>query len=151
MKKQQNILTIIIILSVLALAVLIGSIIYDENVKNNKKAVETIEVPQVAEKEETLPTIEEDDSNSPAENEQEEYIGEEEKEVEETIQKEEIPKQSDEEKAIDLAKKEWGEDDTVIFSIEEKKDKKYYIAVKQDAVVIQWYLVNAEDWTISEY
>ena len=151
MKKQQNILTIIIILSVLALAVLIGSIIYDENVKNNKKAVETIEVPQVAEKEETLPTIEEDDSNSPAENEQEEYIGEEEKEVEETIQKEEIPKQSDEEKAIELAKKEWGEDDTVIFSIEEKKDKKYYIAVKQDAVVIQWYLVNAEDWTISEY
>ena len=151
MNKQQNILTIIIILSVLALAVLIGSIIYDENVKNNKKAVETIEVPQVAEKEETLPTIEEDDSNSPAENEQEEYIGEEEKEVEETIQKEEIPKQSDEEKAIELAKKEWGEDDTVIFSIEEKKDKKYYIAVKQDAVVIQWYLVNAEDWTISEY
>ena len=138
MKKQQNILTIIIILSVLALAVLIGSIIYDENVKNNKKAVETIEVPQVAEKEETLPTIEEDDSNSPAEKEQEEYIGEEEKEVEETIQKEEIPKQSDEEKAIELAKKEWGEDDTVIFSIDEKKDKKYYIAVKHDAVVIQW-------------
>ena len=54
-------------------------------------------------------------------------------------------------KAIELAKKEWGEDDTVTFSVDEKKDSKYYVAVKQDATVIQWYEVDTNNWTISEY
>ena len=58
---------------------------------------------------------------------------------------------SKEEKAIELAKKEWGEDDTVTFSVDEKKDSKYYVAVKQDATVIQWYEVDTNNWTISEY
>ena len=53
--------------------------------------------------------------------------------------------------AIELAKKEWGNDDSVSFSIEEKKDNKIYVAVKNDATVIQWYEVNTNDWTISEY
>ena len=54
-------------------------------------------------------------------------------------------------RAIELAKKEWGNDDSVSFSIEEKKDNKIYVAVKNDATVIQWYEVNTNDWTISEY
>ena len=54
-------------------------------------------------------------------------------------------------KSIALAKKEWGDDDSASFSIEEKKNNKYYVAVKKDATVIQWYEVDTENWTISEY
>ena len=74
-------------------------------------------------------------------------MGEEEQEP----QKEEPTTQSKDEKAIDLAKKEWGEDDSVKFSIEEKKGSKYYVAVKRDATVISWYEVDTETWKISEY
>lgn len=76
-----------------------------------------------------------------------EYIGEEEKED----FKEEIIIQNKDEKAIELAKKEWGEDDTVTFNIEKKNGAKYYIAVKKDAMVVEWYEVDTESWKISEY
>ena len=80
------------------------------------------------------------------------YVGEEEKESQEQVKEEQKEsKQTDDEKAIELAKKEWGDDGSVSFSIEEKKDKKIYVAVKQDATVIQWYEVDTSDWTISEY
>lgn len=144
MEKKQHILTVIIIVALLALAVLVVSIIYDEKIKGNKKAVETISVPQVQEeKVEPEPQVE----NAPQESQQEEYVGEEEKET----QKEERKVENKDEKAIELAKKEWGEDDTVTFSVDEKKDSKYYVAVKQDATVIQWYEVDTNNWTISEY
>lgn len=152
MKKQQHILTLIIVLAVIGIAVLIGSIIYDEKIKDNKKAVETISAPQVevAKKDEVEEPAKEE-QNSAKENEKE-YVGEEEKESQEQVKEEQKEsKQTDDEKAIELAKKEWGEDDSVSFSIEEKKDTKIYVAVKQDATVIQWYEVNTKDWTISEY
>ena len=47
MKKQQHILTLIIVLAVIGIAVVIASIIYDEKIRDNKKAVETISVPQI--------------------------------------------------------------------------------------------------------
>ena len=65
--------------------------------------------------------------------------------------KEEIIIQNKDEKAIELAKKEWGEDDTVTFNIEKKNGAKYYIAVKKDAMVVEWYEVDTESWKISEY
>ena len=56
MKKQQHILTLIIVLTVIGIAVVIASIIYDEKIRDNKKAVETISVPENEEKvEESLP------------------------------------------------------------------------------------------------
>ena len=148
MKKQQHILTLIIILAVIALVAVIGSIIYDEKAKENKKAVETISAPKVEEKKEETPEIiepEETQQEEEEKKEENEYVGEEEKVSEEQV------KQTDDEKAIELAKKEWGEDDSVIFSIENKKGNKIYVAVKQDATVIQWYEVNTTNWTISEY
>lgn len=154
MKKQQHILTLIIILAVIGIAVVIGSIIYDEKVKDNKKAVETISAPEVEDQiEDSLPVDEESKEEEavvePSEN---EYVGEEEKESQEQVKEEQKEsKQTDDEKAIELAKKEWGDDSSVSFSVEEKKDTKIYVAVKQDATVIQWYEVNTNDWTISEY
>ena len=71
---------------------------------------------------------------------------------EQEFQKEETTTQSKDEKAIDLAKKEWGEDDdTVTFNVEEKNGSKYYVAVKKDATVISWYEVDTENWEINEY
>lgn len=152
MKKQQHILTLIIVLAVIGIAVVIASIIYDEKIRDNKKAVETISVPENEEKvEESLP-IDEEDNTIDTEESQDNYVGEEEKESQEQVEEEQKEsKQTDDEKAIELAKKEWGNDDSVSFSIEEKKDNKIYVAVKNDATVIQWYEVNTNDWTISEY
>ena len=152
MKNQQHILTLIIVLAVIGIAVLVFSIIYDEKIKDNKKAVETISQPENEEKiEESLP-IDEEDNTVDTEESQDDYVGEEEKESQEQVKEEQKEsKQTDDEKAIELAKKEWGDDDSVSFSIEEKKDTKIYVAVKSDATVIQWYEVNTSDWTISEY
>lgn len=141
-KKEQKILTLIIILAIIALTVLIWSIIYDAEIKRNKIAVESIKIPEVKAKEEVVEPVEEEKTVT-SEEVTNEYIGEEEKE--------EIIIQNKDEKAIELAKKEWGEDDTVTFNIEKKNGAKYYIAVKKDAMVVEWYQVDTESWKISEY
>lgn len=147
MKKQQHILTIIIILAVIGLFILMASIIYDENVRENKKAVESSEVPVDISNEDESQDIEEPFQEENAVD-NEEYIGEEEKETQKEENK--IVENKDE-KAIELAQKEWGEDDSVSFSIEKKKDTKYYISVKQNATVRQWYEVDITNWEIREY
>lgn len=145
-KKEQNILTLIIILAIIALVVLVWSIIYDAEIKENKIAVESIKVPEVKAREEVIEPVEEEKVVT-SEEVNNEYVGEEEQED----SKEEIITQNKDEKAIDLAKEEWGEDDTVTFNIEKKNGAKYYIAVKKDAMVIDWYEVDTESWKISEY
>lgn len=153
MKKQQTILTIIIILALLGLAALVGSTVYEERIKENKKAVEAIKAPTVKQNEvaNTEPKEEAPTENT-EEPEKDDYVGEEEKETQVEESKEnETQKEDKDEKSIALAKKEWGDDDSASFSIEEKKDNKYYVAVKKDATVIQWYEVDTENWTISEY
>ena len=87
----------------------------------------------------------------PKEAPKQEYVGEEEKNSSEEEKKEATNAKSKDEKAIELAKKEWGEDDSVKFSIEEKKGSMYYIAVKSDANVISWYEVNTETWEINDF
>ena len=82
--------------------------------------------------------------------EEDEYVGEEEQKLENETVEQETPKSNDE-KAIELAKKEWGDDNTVTFSVEKKKDTKFYVAVKSAATVLQWYEVDTETWKISEY
>ena len=144
-KKEQNILTLIIVLAIIALAIIIGSIIYEEQIGENKEAVESIAIPAIEEKQETIEPVESE--NIIKEEETEEYVGEEEQET----QKEETIPQNKDEKAIDLVKKEWGEDDTVTFNVEKKNGSKYYVAVKKDATVISWYEVDTENWEINEY
>ncbi|OKZ66108.1 MAG: hypothetical protein BHW02_02715 [Clostridium sp. 28_12] len=153
MKKQQTILTIIIILALLGLAALVGSTVYEERIKENKKAVEAIKAPTVKQNEvaNTEPK-EEAPTETTEEPEKDDYVGEEEKETQVEESKEnETQKEDKDAKSIALAKKEWGDDDSASFSIEEKKNNKYYVAVKKDATVIQWYEVDTENWTISEY
>ena len=51
MKKQQTMLTIIIILALLGLAALVGSTVYEEGIKENKKVVEAMKAPTVKQNE----------------------------------------------------------------------------------------------------
>ena len=160
-QKKQNILTAIIIILVIALIMLVGSAVYEEITNINKeKLKETVatvekdnedkEQDEIEEKDEDVseePTNEQQEEKPEEEQPEEEYIGEEEQEVND---KEDTTKSKDE-KAIELAKDEWGEDNTVTFSVEEKKGNKYYVAVKSDAIVITWYEVDTETWEISEY
>lgn len=143
--KSQKVLNIIIVLLVIALIAMIGLVVYDskkindedKNVDVSKTEINQTQNNQVIEEE-----IKEEDNNN------EEYIGEEEKES----QEEEDTELTKDEKALQLAKKEWGEDDnTVTYSIEEKKGNIYYIAVKSNATTISWYEVNTETWEISEF
>ena len=65
--------------------------------------------------------------------------------------KKEDSTQSKEEQAIDAVKKQWGEDDSVTFSVERKKDTKYYVAVKSSNSETTWYEVDIETWEVEEY
>ena len=117
-KKEQNILTLIIVLAIIALAIIIGSIIYEEQIGENKEAVESIAIPAIEEKQETIEPVESE--NIIQEEETEEYVGEEEQET----QKEETIPQNKDEKAIDLVKKDatvisWYEVDTENWEINE--------------------------------
>ena len=128
---------------------MVGSIIYEEKINMSKEATQnTIE--SVEEEQEENTVVEKQETPIEEENtvvEKEEYVGEEEKEV----SKEEETYKSKDERAIELAKGEWGADDTVTFSVEEKSGSKYYVAVKSEATVITWYEVDTETWEISEY
>lgn len=150
MKKEQNILTLFIILAIIALLVIIGSIVYEYKIEKNKETIESISIPRVETKKEDIVENENQEQEQVKEPEpkKEEYVGEEEQETE---KEEVVTTQSKDEKVIELAKKEWGEDNTVTFNIEEKKGTKYYVAVKRDAIVVAWYEVDTENWKINEY
>lgn len=146
--NKQKILNIIIILSVVALSGIIGWIIYDPKTNFKKEAENNntlIKNEVCAEEKDEVKEQPGEEINT--ENAEEQYVGEEET----SSEKEENVSKSKEEKAIDLAKKEWGDDDSVSFNIEEKKGNVFYVAVKSDASVISWYEVNTETWEISEF
>lgn len=144
-QKKQKFLTTVIIIALVALTLVVVYAVYRGEIKEKIEGQQTpktisnaVEEPKKEEKVE-----EKEDEKEP----EEEYVGEEEKESNEQP----VITQSNDEKAIDLAKKEWGEDNTVEFSVEEKKGSKYYVAVKREATVISWYEVDTETWKISEY
>lgn len=149
-QKKQNLLTAIIIIALFALAMMITSMIYEEKI-NREKSQNVIST--VAQEDENKNTVEDDNTienetvEEPVTEPEQEYVGEEEQES----PQEEITTQSKDEKAIELAKKEWGEDDSATFSIEEKNNNKYYVAVRKDGNTLAWYEVDTETWEISEY
>lgn len=148
-KNTQRILTIIIVLAVIVLFILIGSIIYEEQMKKNKEAVESVYAPILENDSDSIEPVQIENTEIEEEIKNEEYIGEEEQETNEKDTVSQI--QNNDEKAIDLARKEWGEDSSVTFNIEEKDGTKYYVAVKQDATVIGWYEIDADNWKIKEF
>ena len=175
-QKKQNLLTFIIVILVIALATLLGTMAYEEAINMNKNQTEQTSNPKIENEEkdkinneeenkENEQNVEDDEIPNNEEDNQEinnqenkedvieendeesEYVGE-----EETQSKEETNTgKTIEEKAIDLAKKEWGNDASVTFNIEEKKGNKYYVSVKRNAITACWYEVDVETWEICEY
>lgn len=164
-QKKQSLLTAIIIILALALIVMVGSIIYEEKINISKNQTQNTVTPTVKEEniddEEQLPVeddntdseeIVEDEIKDSEEDEQEEKVEDSEQYVgEEENDKKEDSTQSKEEQAIDAVKKQWGEDDSVTFSVERKKDTKYYVAVKSSNSETTWYEVDIETWEVEEY
>lgn len=167
-QKKQNLLTVIIIILVLVLAMLVGSIVYEEIINMNEQTQNTMapitkeeEFDYTNDNEEIVDNTEtedeeeiiiedeektEDEEKAETTDEKKEYIGEEENNVEEDTAK------SKDDKAIDLVKKEWGKDDNVSFSIEKKNGAKYRVAVRDGSTtVLAWYEVDTETWEVSEY
>lgn len=148
---KQNILTAVIVIAIIALIGTIVYVMYEEKIKASNSNAQNISSSTGKTNSTTNNTIKEEDKSQVEDDveqeSEEEYIG---KEEEETT-KEEDTQISKDDKAIQLAKEKWGEDDSVTFNIEEKKENIYYVAVKSNATVIVWYEVNTETWTISEF
>ena len=147
MKKAQNILTGIIVVAVIALIGIIVWITYNQII-NSQKEENTTNTITTNETNTTNNTVvkENEEESTPVES-NDDYIGIEE---EESANEENTEKTTDE-RAIELAKETWGEDDSVTFSIERKDGNVYYIAVSSNATTISWYQVNIDTWEISEY
>lgn len=165
MKKQknQNLLTAIIVILVIVLAMLIGSIVYEELINMKKSQSLNTSAPIIKEDEpkdnpvneeifdeeetevEEESNVEEQETTEEKDKEQE-YVGQ-----EESNSQEETTENKDK-KAIGLVEKEWGKDDTVTFSIEKKNGSKYRVAVRDRTTsVLAWYEVDTETWEVSEY
>lgn len=168
-QKKDNALSAIIVILVIALVMMIVSIVYEEaiNMQNepaqntgagleNEKENETTEddeensLPDEDEENQDEETVDEENpvnDEEPVE-EKQEPVGEEEKDTQNT----QDTAKSIEEKVINLAKKEWGNDDSVTFSIVDKNGSKYRVAVRgSETETLTWYEVNTETWEISEY
>ena len=142
--KSQKALNVTIVLLVIALVVMIGIVVYDTNKADENLNVAKTEITQNQNNETVKEEIKEEQEE--VEEEKDEYIGEEEKNSQED---EEL---TDDEKALQLAKEKWGEnDESVTYSIENKNGNIYHIAVKSNATTVVWYEVNIETWEISEF
>lgn len=141
--NKQKILNIIIIVAVIALLGILGSIAYEQKVNYEKDKDTTVSTNTNEIKNEIV----EQEGTTEEKKPEQEYVGQE----EEDSLKEETPAKTKDEKVIELAKQTWDGDDSVTFSIEEKKGFMYYVAVKSNATVISWYEVNTDTWEISEF
>ena len=180
-QKKQSLLTFTIVILVIALAILLGTMAYEEAINMNKNETEQTSNPKIEnegkdeinneeENKENEPKVEDNEiQNNQEENQEinnqenkddviEEKDKDEKKDEQEYVGEEEVQSKEEtnsgktiEEKAIDLAKKEWGNDASVTFNIEEKKGNKYYVSVKRNAITACWYEVDIETWEISEY
>ena len=158
-QKKQSFLTAIIFILVITLVMLVGSIIYEEIINMKKQPTQNVSGSLTDNNNENKEEQEDktDDNTEIKDEEQEkEKIQEEPKQEEnEDVRQEETntedTSKNKEDRAISLAKQEWGEDDSVTFSVEKKKDSIYYVAVKSGGAVLSWYEVDTETWEISEY
>lgn len=142
--NKQKILNIIIIVAVIALLGILGSIAYEQKINSEKDKDTTVSTNTNEIKNEI---VEQKEDVTEEKEPEQEYVGQE----EEDSSKEETPAKTKDEKVIELAKQTWDGDDSVTFSIEEKKGFMYYVAVKSNATVISWYEVNTDTWEISEF
>ena len=158
-REKQNLLTMIIIVAFLAIALIVGFIIYPEIIENNKsnslnsqstKQTENTNITTNSTQTTSTTNTETTKTESTSTASTNGYVGEEEKESD--ASQTTSTSQTKEEKAIELAKKEWGENDkNVTYNVEQKEENIYYVAVRLNDQVQKWYEIDTEKWTIKEY
>ena len=155
-QEKQNISTVVIVIAVVVIVMVIGFGLYPSLTNKEEEKITPTTSENSDEEDTNANTNQQEDQEDNVkkeetvtpEEEENNYVGQEEQESNEEA---DVAKTKDE-KAIELAKKEWGENDTsVTYSIEQKDGNIYYIAVKSNATVEQWYEVDTENWTIKEY
>lgn len=144
-----------LIIYILILAIVIGfGIAVGLNLEDDKKAVPTTsEKTENKVKENKVENKVENTAKNEIENSEEEFETEENPEEEGPADKAGEPK-TDLEKAIDIVKKDWGEDNSVYFAQDGQNAKgEYIICVRQSSTTnaLAWYTVNVEKGTFEKW
>lgn len=150
---MKKVLSVVIILAIIIFLSYVGTLPSNEKEENNKTN-QNITTERV--NEETNNVENEIDTNNRIENEiQNEIVNDDaQNKVENTVSSEtfeESPKTS-EEKAIDIAKKDWGNDNSVNFSVQGIDGNGNYIVVVSDSntVSLAFYTVNVSNETFTK-
>lgn len=150
MKKKLEIILVILIIAVIGVLAWTGKLCFDEkqrldSVANNKKEDSaTNNVTETKEKKEE-PKKEEP---------KEEQKKEEPKEEKQEHKNDETSSVSNEDKAIELAKKEYGiTDGGIYYRIDQiKSNTEYIVSVRnKDTSVLAWYIVDVNAGTVKDY
>ena len=149
MRKKLKVLLVILIVAIIGVLAWTGKVYYDEkqqldSVANNKTETNaSSNTNKVDEKEETK----KEEPIKETKKEETEHKKEEEKPQEETSS-------SNEEKAIELAKKEYGiTDGGIYYRIDQiKSNTEYIVSVRnKDTSVLAWYVVDVSAGTVKDY
>ena len=165
MKNKKTIISIILV--VLVILILLVIFIFgkttkkDENVdfaqtsaiQENEQEEQDVKEEVVEEQTENETKSEKEEIDKPSETEntlpEENYIGEEERQ---SSNENQINGKSEEERAIDLVKEEYGEVNNVSFNIAHREGENCIISVVDpNGVVLQWYTVNLNTNEVSLY
>lgn len=151
-KRTKMLIGILVVILVICVIVAIIAFVNPFN----KKTIDTGALNEMLVNEQTNDT----ETNNVEENVQENNVSNEENKVDNesnVTQKEEKPSTSDnannsnEEKAIELVKKEWGEDSSVYFDLAGvTSDGKYRVSVNKDTKVLAWYIVDIASGTVTQ-
>ena len=149
MKKKLEVLLAVLIIAVVGVLAWTGKTYYDDKEKSNSVANNKAE--NNASSNETK--TEEKTKEEPKKVEPEEQKNDE-KEDQKEEKKEETSSTSNEDKAIELAKKEYGiTDGGIYYRIDQiKSSTEYIVSVRnKDTSVLAWYIVDVSAGTVKDY
>lgn len=151
-KKTKIGIVILIIVLIIAIAVVVIAFINPFNKETGTEALNDTQVNAEINNTETN-NVENNTQENNVVNEEESNIedAENEEEQQETPPTSDNANNSNEEKAIQLVKNEWGEDSSVYFDLAGvTADGKYRVSVNKDTKVLAWYIVDVENGTVTQ-
>ena len=146
-----------IIYVVIAVVVVCAGVIIGKNIINNENTVETsknynnlLNENKIVNKTNTAENKIGNEATNEIQNEVENTVGQENIEEEHinSESKEDVDTKDDKEKAIEIAKEDWGEDDSVSFKFDRIDSKGNYIVVVRDKATtnaLKWYTIDVEE------
>ena len=151
MNKKTKVALVILIIA-LIIVVAIAVIASINPFKENKTSAEALNDTQInGMLNNTENNIENTEQENNAINEENNNVNETEGKEQEKPSTSDNANNSNEEKAIELVKKEWGEDNSVYFDLAGvTSDGKYRVSVNRDTKVLAWYIVDIENEIVTQ-